>query len=243
MLVDVWTWPLDASADVVSKLFDLLSDDERARAGRLLRRLDGERFVVAHGRLRQLLGSVSGVAPEKLRFVVGRNGRPDLAGGGPRFSLSHSESFGALAIAPFRVGLDIEAVRPLRLSIADACFTAAERDDLRRVAEEDRLPALLRCWTRKEAVLKACGAGLSALDTVGVSLLADEPARVTSMAGPPGEAAAWRLEHLDLGPACIGAVAARRLGWSVRRWSGPPAEEYRLPLTGPGVGEGSAGGG
>jgi phosphopantetheinyl transferase len=70
--------------------------------------------------------------------------------------------------------------------------------------------AFLACWTRKEALIKAFGLGLSCpLNSVEVSVSPSEPARVLSIAGSAEAAAEWQLEDLSRFPSCAAAVAFR----------------------------------
>ncbi|MET9770927.1 4'-phosphopantetheinyl transferase superfamily protein [Streptomyces sp. NPDC006415] len=74
-------------------------------------------------------------------------------------------------MAPFPVGVDAEAVRDLPVAtLADDVLTGPEQESVRAASEgTGRARAFLRCWTRKEAVLKAVGIGivtdLTALET------------------------------------------------------------------------------
>src|SRR4029077_4829579 len=63
----------------------LLSDQERARAGRFAFEPDRRRFIVARALLRQLLAARLGVRPEAIELAAGARGKPGLAG---RFSPS-----------------------------------------------------------------------------------------------------------------------------------------------------------
>jgi 4'-phosphopantetheinyl transferase len=81
-----------------------------------------------------------------------------------RFNLAHS---GSLAVYGFargcEIGIDVEECRPLRdlESIARNCFSESETSHLLCLdVAEDRLQAFYRCWTRKEAYVKAVGEGL-----------------------------------------------------------------------------------
>jgi len=216
-VVAIWAWSLDRPEAIQHRLYDILSPEEKMRAARLRRSIDAARFIVAHGRLRQLLGHVTGRPPAGLCFVRGPHGRPELADMAVRFSLSHSQSQAAVAVAPFAIGADIEMWRPADYRVAGRFFSVAEREGLARLPSHCQGPALLRCWTRKEAVMKATGLGFAMpMASFSVSFGLEEPARVTWMEDDPNAAEEWRLQDLALGPGCTGAVAARRTGWRTR---------------------------
>jgi len=188
--------------------------------------------VVAHGRLRQFLGWATGKDPASIGFVTGAHGKPELSDAAVQFSLSHSGPVAAAAVAFFPIGIDIEMLDSVNLRVADMYFSPAERTGLRNLPAASVSPAFLRCWTRKEALLKACGTGLAApLDSFSVSFLPHEPPRVTWVADDPTGPDEWEICHLDLGPSCLGAVAARRKGWGVRGWSDGPAAGTNLLAT------------
>jgi 4'-phosphopantetheinyl transferase len=188
-VVEVWTVPLDVDGARLRTLAGVLSRHERARAARLRRRQDRERFVVAHGALREILGRYLRQAPAALRFRAGRHGRPELVARG-RPPLHHSLSRSAgVALCAIRtagpVGIDVERIRPEFdwRGIAERFFAAGERRSLAGATDE----AFFACWTRKEAVLKARGTGLLApLDAVEVPLEAARPgALVAAGVGAP----------------------------------------------------------
>src|SRR5919198_2942147 len=123
--VRVWTVSLDVSPDRRLHLESLLSPDERERADRYLVRAPRDRFVVARGTLREVLGRSTGLPPEQLRFsypcVCGRpdcvpsRRKPrlevDHALPSPRFNVAHTEGLALLAVAVGReVGVDVERI-------------------------------------------------------------------------------------------------------------------------------------
>jgi 4'-phosphopantetheinyl transferase len=220
--VRLWHWPLDLAAAETAALRALLSAEERARADRFILPGHTARFVVAHGRLRQLLGQLLGQPPVALAFHAGPGGKPELAVSGLRFSLSHTAGIAALAVAPFELGLDIEIIRPIDRDVPERFFSRPERDALRALPEPAWLDAFFRCWTRKEAVSKALGLGLALpLDQFSVSCSPAEPAALTWLADAPAAPETWQLAHLEVAPGCIGAVAAACRGWRIA-WQANP---------------------
>lgn len=158
--------------------------------------------------MREVLARWTGTTPAALRFGTEGAGKPLLAPG-PCFNLSHAAGIACLAVHPDRpLGVDIEAPRPVEEGVAARFFSAAERAELAALHPGLWLAGFLRCWTRKEAVVKALGLGLGApLDAFDVTLTPGMPAAVTRIAiGPPGD---WYLTHLSLPGGMVGAVALR----------------------------------
>lgn len=88
-----------------------------------------------------------------------------------------------LAVAPYRVGVDAEAVRDVHVEeIMANVLTCREGEAVRAApAGLGRTRAFLRCWTRKEAVLKAVGIGLATdLTALETRAWAPGPAEVTT---------------------------------------------------------------
>jgi 4'-phosphopantetheinyl transferase len=200
-----------ADLDEYPDLECLLTDDERARAGRFHFRVHRDRFVAARGLLRLLLGERLDVDPGSVRIITGAQGKPRLdSGNGLSFNLAHSGSDALYAFTyDGDVGVDIEAVRPVDpVALSKTCFADAERDELLGLPPSRRLDAFFHGWARKEAVIKADGRGMSLpLDRFAVTL--GGPARLRQP--PPGDdASRWRLASLDAGPGVRAAVAVRR---------------------------------
>lgn len=200
--------------------------------------------------MRALLAAYLGTMPAALRFEFEANGKPllrppaemahpaepaDRAPASPRalaFNLSHSGDQGLLAIAGEAVplGADIEMLRPMNDAddLARRYFTAREAATLQSVPAPRRHAAFLAAWTRKEAYLKALGAGLT-LDTTTfeVTLLPDEPPRLRSIDGNEAAAAEWTLWSGQPTTDSIAAVAVHHRVATVRCYTlqrpAPPA--------------------
>jgi 4'-phosphopantetheinyl transferase len=181
----VWHAALDREKKVVGQLESTLSPDEKARADRFHFANDRNRFVVARGLLRELLGKYLHQAAAGLAFSYGKHGKPFLSGenasSGLCFNLSHSSGLVVYAVAKERnLGIDVEHVLPESAGedIAQRYFSAREVNDLRALPPESRVEGFYHCWTRKEAYLKATGMGLQIpLDSFSVSLSPGKPAQ------------------------------------------------------------------
>lgn len=162
----LWTVELDALPP--QEALGTLADDELARMKRFHFERDRSRFAASRAALRFLLGTVLDRDPASLRFSTGAHGKPALADDpGLAFNLSHSGGSAIVAIDPARrhrsLGVDLELRRevPDALALAQSCFDAQEQEVLAACDGAARDEAFLRGWTRKEACLKAGGAGFS----------------------------------------------------------------------------------
>lgn len=198
-MVEVHCFSLDVDAARLRELAGFLSAEERERARRFRFERDRNRFTACRGTLRELLGVSSGV-----RFAYGAFGKPRLEDSDVRFNVSHSHGMAMIATTRGReVGCDIERIDPSFADdkIPERFFSPYEVAALRALPASDQCEAFFRCWTRKEAFIKACGMGMSlALDSFDVSL--GRPALLRGAEGwslydvdaPAGYAAALVLE-------------------------------------------------
>ena len=214
--VAVWTLETTAVPTALDRLQSLLDASERARAGRYRFERDCRRFVVRRACLRLLLADHVGVPPERLRFEASPTGKLRLADGlSPvpfEFSLSQSEDLAVFAIATERrLGVDVERVatdRPLA-DLARRFFSPVEVSALEAAPPGERVNSFYRCWTAKEAFLKARGDGLSLpLDSFAVDFGAHAPPALLSFAGDAAEVSRWSFAWLSLGSAYAGALVA-----------------------------------
>jgi 4'-phosphopantetheinyl transferase len=225
--VHLWRVPLDQTVDVVNDLRPLLAHDERARADRIKLARESARFVVGRGSLRRVLARYIGREPGSLTFGVEGYGKPFLVGNAPpRFNLSHSHGTGLIAVARERtVGVDLERLRPMHDldQIVARFFAPGERSDFATLADDLKLSAFFRCWTRKEAYMKATGEGFSMpLERFEVSLLPGVPARLVSVTGRPEEVARWFVYDVDPGPDLVAAVVVERGAERLRHFAFEP---------------------
>lgn len=225
--VHVWRAALDVGTSCAGKFHPMLSEDEQTRAGRFYFRKDRERFIVARGLLRSILGCYLNIEPGHVRFEYGAYGKPALApelgAQGIRFNLSHSDGLALYAIARGReVGVDVEQLRPdfAGSEIAKRFFSAREVSMLFALPENLRVEAFFHCWTRKEAYIKARGEGLTLpLSDFDVSLIPGEPARLLYTSAGPKETSRWNLGQLNVSECdFVAALAVEGHDWQLKCW-------------------------
>ena len=221
--VDVWRIFLNLPPASVKSLESYLSADEAQRAARFHFPADHNRYIVAHGCLRDILAGYIHYEPHQLRFSTGEYGKPGLVDTeGIDFNLAHSSDLVLVAVTRMRkVGVDVERIRrDMELeSIARRYFSQREVAELLALPPEQREIAFFNGWTRKEAYIKAQGLGLSLpLDSFDVSLAPDEPAILRETRPDPQKAARWRLESLEVDAQYVAAVAVEGKGLEFRLW-------------------------
>jgi 4'-phosphopantetheinyl transferase len=202
----VWLAHLPSEKSHLVHLVALLSPDEQERAARFRFDEHRERWQMARGLLRTLLGTYLVVSPESLRFTYGEHGKPLLPDTGIYFNTSHSGDYAVFAFTRAgQVGVDVERIKAdqsRREAIAQKYFAPGEFQQWQALPESERVRGFFDVWTRKEAFIKARGDGLfSGLDQFETS--SDGP-RIVSVRGEP--ATNWWISNLPEIPeyaACV----------------------------------------
>jgi 4'-phosphopantetheinyl transferase len=128
------------------------------------------------------------------------------------FNLSHSRELALLAITRDRpVGVDVECLRVLSgdvLDLSDTQFSETECKALRALPPAERRTGFFRCWTRKEALIKASGEGLTRdLDSFDVDVGPGSESALLQIDGRFGQDAGWLLRDLPAPPGYAAAGA------------------------------------
>jgi 4'-phosphopantetheinyl transferase len=223
----------------VNGALSVLDENERARAARFVFESDRSRFIAAHAWVRITLAGYLDLDPSTLRFGTGPHGKPHLVGApiDLRHNLSHAGDRALLAVAlGHDVGVDIERERAIDVpGLSQRFFAPSESEAICALPEAERLQGFLRCWTRKEAFIKARGDGLAfPLSGFEVSL-ADpvSPQTLTACAADPGALPGWRVAGLAAESGYTAAVAhaienVRLLQWNAVSEVPPPAREHQI---------------
>jgi 4'-phosphopantetheinyl transferase len=208
--VHVWRIRLEQEDELLDRFRRTLASEELDRAGRFRFERLQKHFVASRGFLRQVLARYLSAKPEELRFTYNSYGKPSLAGEKSlQFNMSHSHEVGLVAVTrDAAVGVDVEHIRADFASddIARRFFSRLEVETFNSLTKEEQVAAFFRCWTRKEAYIKAIGKGLSQpLDSFDVTLAPADPAALLR----PGDEdrLTWTFSDLDVGPDYASALA------------------------------------
>jgi 4'-phosphopantetheinyl transferase len=232
--VHVWRLMVAANESQDESLAALLSADERQRAKQFRFAKDQRLYTAAHAAMRSLLAFYLRVPGEGIHLAIGANGKPWLAqpiANRLQFNLSHSHEFALVAVARNRaVGIDVEWAKDFAFQeVAQRFFTAKEAATLSALPQTLQRAAFYKCWTAKEAFLKAKGTGLSGqLDEVQILTTAEGVVKID--ANVPG----WSLVELRQVSGYEAALVIEGSALAVRcyRWQAPlvlPAPTYLLP--------------
>jgi 4'-phosphopantetheinyl transferase len=213
---DLHIWMISLDSTIVDSAHRRwLSQDERQRAARFRFRKDASYFAARRVALRHILSSYLDQDPQCLAFELSEKGKPRLAESGSQieFNCSHSANEALLAVTKHvQVGVDIEQVRELANidELAAHSLSCAESRALQTLTGGEKTAAFFRCWTRKEAFVKARGDGMTLpFNCFDVSLLPGEPAQVLDVRGPAVDSARWTLSNASTPFGFIGAVAMK----------------------------------
>jgi len=230
--IHVWLARLDLIPRTRKNFLLTLSLDERARSERFRFDKDRNRYVIARGILRTLLGDYLDVAPASLHFCYGSFGKPFLAPQSSpypiHFSVSHSCGLALFGFSRDQeIGIDLERIRMnFKFEhMAKAFFPPFEFSELNSVAASGRLVEFFRIWTRLEAYAKARGTGLSLLDGSGASFPPQTDPVSQPVCNHCEEVSSWAVEHFTPETNYIGALAARKCGSSLKYWQYPDQTE------------------
>ena len=222
-MVHIWLADLNQSDACAAWLEQTLGSNERERANRFrfphLRR----NYVIRQGILRNLLGRYTGTDAAAINFSLGPAGKPALTANPKlQFNMSQSQH---LALYGFtlehEIGVDIEFERPLDdlEVVARYYFAEEEITSLFSLPPDQHITAFIKCWSRKEAFIKAVGQGLRyPLNAFAVTLAPDVPARLLRVDAQPEAVNQWRYATFDMPGEFAAAAIVTHPHWQVAQW-------------------------
>lgn len=197
----LWLLPQPPNEFALRHAASSLSAQESRRAVAFANPVDQRRYIAAHGFMRAVLAHYTAIEASALCFIEGAAGKPALApaqaASAIQFNLSHSGDLvlcGAAREQP--VGVDVEVVRQLDdlPALLRSSFSADERRQFDALDASLRHEAFFAAWTRKEAVIKALGTGLSTEPArIEVTIDPRRQPGVVAIDGSAAEAHRWSL--------------------------------------------------
>lgn len=210
--VHLWAFTIEPTELAAMEFRPFLSVDEQLRANHFRFAHLHNAYIICRGLVRLLLGRYLDTDPGTIEFDYQPKGKPVIANLRLLdFNLSHTAGMMLCGVTKAcEIGVDIERLRPLCdiQELARRFFSVEEADELLSLPCEQLTSAFYRCWTRKEAYLKAVGEGLSApLHSFRVTLRPMEEVRFIHIGGDTELAQSWRLSEVELGESYIATLA------------------------------------
>jgi 4'-phosphopantetheinyl transferase len=181
---------------------------------------------MARGILRMILAGYLGRKPNELSFEYTSFGKPGLAekrgNDTISFNLSHSDDMVLYAVTLNRnIDIDVERIKNNVdvVQIANRFFSASEIRSLDVTPEKERPENFFQYWTRKEALVKAIGKGVSfPFEQCDVSLANYSTLAPIKLTGINMENSCWHVQDLFPGDDYVAAIAAERKDLDISYW-------------------------
>ena len=174
------------------------SASEQQRAAHFFHPADAARHLLGRALLRSLLAREIGASALPATFPCNHWGKPGLPGSGFEFSISHAGHAVWLAITrQIPLGIDVETVNACDdpFLLAEALHPDEKREIRHCGTKTQASQHFLRCWTRKEAVIKALSLGVSCpLDSFRVAT--NEQTSHWLLHAPPDYNGPWTCQDL-----------------------------------------------
>lgn len=225
--VHVWEVALDSLVMQRAVMENVLSEEERKRAGRFHFAKHRERWILARTSLRSILARYIDETPDAITFYSNVYGKPELATGSTRirvhFNLSHAQNLALIAVALAPIGIDVESIEWQTdwASLAPRVFTEREFAVFKAAGAEAQSHLFYQLWTRKEAYMKARGLGMS-LPVRAFSVGIEDGASLR-VAPEWNDGQAWYLFNVVTRPGYEAALACSLRSPTFRyfTWEGP----------------------
>lgn len=230
--VHLWLAKLDVAESYRHQLAASLSTDEIQRAEKFVFEQHREHFVVGRGILRHLLGRYTGLAASAIRFNYNSFGKPSVRATPGQatlhFNVSHANGMGLFAFSrTSEIGVDIEFMNEsVDIEQTGALvFSPHELSLIQALPPALRRSKFFQFWSRKEALIKAVGQGLSLpLRQIDISQAPEKAVVLPDSGGNEFSQGNWFIKDIHTIPGFSAAIAAVGKDWAVAY--------YRLPEEG-----------
>lgn len=152
---------LSLNQDTYGSLLQIISKENRERCGRFKFKKDALRTLYGELILRYVLVQQFSYKNEDIKMLKSDEGKPYVKDCPIHFNISHSGDYVVCAFSEQPVGIDIEQIKEVDLSIAKRFFCQCEYEDLFAQDNSNRLNYFFSLWTLKESYIKWLGSGMS----------------------------------------------------------------------------------
>ena len=164
--LEVYYGLADSHLNMLPLLYNLLSDSEKKRADHFRFESDFSGYVSVHALLRMELSRLIKKDAKEIRIEQDINGKPFIPDMNLPFNLSRTEKIFAFVIGRETqfLGVDIEQIKPdIDYTGISKNFFSLKEQQLIYLTDrvDDRRSTFYEIWTRKEALLKAIGVGIT----------------------------------------------------------------------------------
>ncbi len=212
--VYLYVQTLPVTEELLSSFYSVLNQDEQQRAARYHFERDRKRFVAARGLLRSIVSSYLNKKAADIAFQYGPQGKPYVVDTTLQFNVSHSDDHILIGIGHHHpIGVDVEHMTRIveMADIAARFFTANEARQINALSGDAQRRAFFNVWTRKEALLKAIGSGLSlSLQACEVSVGDEALSTVLACDAPSFDCHEWQVHSHALTEDYLAAAVVHR---------------------------------
>ncbi len=156
-----------------NKWYSLMNTDKQRRVDRLRFVDDKKRTVAGEMLARKAIAEWCGIALESITFDIKEHGKPYAKDLAVEFNISHSGDMVVCAVDDKPIGIDIELIRPIDLTVAKRICTDDEllylfghtptEQEFTYTTNTEILTRFFERWTAKEAYVKCIGEGVKSI--------------------------------------------------------------------------------
>ncbi len=161
-----------------NKWHSLMSEDKQRRVDRFRFMDDKKRTVAGEMLARKAIAEWCDIAPESITFSIKEHGKPYAKDLEVEFNISHSGDMVVCAVDDKPIGIDVERIRPIDLTVAKRICTDEELlyllghtptdQDFTYTTNTEILTRFFELWTAKEAYGKCLGNGIVEINKVPI---------------------------------------------------------------------------
>ena len=151
----------DFTTDKTQYLLRHVSNETRERFNKFRFMEDALRNLYGEALVRYIGTTQFNLKTHQLTFIKNKYGKPYIYDNPIFFNISHSGNWVVCAFSSSEIGVDIEKIKEMKLSIAKSFFSGYEYATLLNMNDAQQLDYFYTIWTLKESYIKWLGTGLS----------------------------------------------------------------------------------